>query len=44
MSTLTELIFEVANFHEFCEYLTISRKLVPAKIIGDCATCEIWEN
>ena len=44
MSTLTELIFEVINFHEFCEVLTMSRELVPAKIIGDCATREVLEN
>ena len=42
--TLRELIFAVINFHEFLEFLTISQKLVPAKIIGDCATCEIREN
>ena len=44
MSTLRELIFAGINFHEFREFLTISRKLVPAKIIGDCATREIREN
>ena len=42
--TLRELIFVGINFHEFREFLTILRKLVPAKIIGDCATREIREN
>ena len=32
------------NFHELHEFLTISRKLVPAKVIGDCTTREIHEN
>ena len=32
------------NFHELREFLTILRKLVPAKIIGDCTTREIHEN
>ena len=32
------------NFHEFWEFLTISRKLVPTKIIGGYATREIREN
>ena len=32
------------NFHEFREFLRISRKLVPAKIVVDCATTEIREN
>ena len=41
MSTLRKLIFAGINFHKFGEFLTISRKLVPAKIIGDCATREI---
>ena len=44
MSTLRELIFAGINFHEFREFLTISRKLVPEKIIGDGATREIGEN
>ena len=39
--TLTELLFVEINFHEFREFLIISRKLVPAKITGDCATREI---
>ena len=42
--TLRELIFAGINFHEFREFLTISRKLVPAKIIGDCATREFRES
>ena len=32
------------NFHEFREFLTISRNLVPAKITGNCATREIRKN
>ena len=32
------------NFHEFRKFSMISRKLVPAKIISDCATREIREN
>ena len=32
------------NFHDFREFLTISGKLVPVKIIDDCATREIREN
>ena len=31
MSTLRELIFAGINFHEFREFLTISRKLISAK-------------
>ena len=42
--TLRELIFADINFHKFCEILKVSRKLVAAKIIGDCATREIREN
>ena len=41
---LRELIFAGINFDEFREFLTISRKLVPAKIIGDCAAREIGKN
>ena len=43
-TTWRESIFAGINFHEFGEFLTISRKLVPAKIIGDCATRKIREN
>ena len=32
------------NFHELREFLTIFRKLVPAKIIGDSVTRKIHEN
>ena len=32
------------NFHEFREFSRSSRKLVPAKIIGDYATRKIREN
>ena len=42
--TLRELIFVGINFHEFLNFLTISQKLAPAKIIGDCASLEIREN
>ena len=44
LTTLRELILAGINFHEFRKFLTISRKLVPAKIIGDCVTREIREN
>ena len=42
--TLRELIFAGINFHDFREFLAISGKLVPVKIIDDCATHEIREN
>ena len=42
--TLRELIFAGIIFHEYREFLTISRKLVPVKTIGDCATREIRED
>ena len=43
-ATLRELVFAGINFHEFHEFLKTSRKLIPAKIIGDCATRKIREN
>ena len=42
--TLRELVFAGNNFHEFREFLTISPKLVPVKIIGDYVTREIRES
>ena len=41
---LRELILVGINFHEFRKFLAVSRKLVLAKIIGDCATRKIREN
>ena len=42
--TLRELIFAGINFHDFREFLAILGKLVPVKIIDDCAIREICEN
>ena len=44
VTVTTKYYLKGINFHEFREFLTITRKLVPAKIIGDCATRETREN